>query len=176
MIYLAFDQPTCDRILSGEQTVVTYPASTLWWPTTQHDEVGPRSLFLPSLCGLRVAVARLPEKMPSLYDRRDRPVYAGGAIVGSATVAAVVPTYGPRSPDEPRNLIGLEHVDLTPGRWAVILTDAAPCEQRCPWCCTTRDGYTLRDDGRAACHVCHDKTICASIPYSASGPFSEWTP
>ena len=168
MIVLSFDLDTARRIVNGEQTVVTYPGVDGFATYLRASD----GVMVPltDLVGQTVAVARLGSldvdsvgrAFAAALDKKGTGAqhlrWEPGAIVGSATVAAVQQRVG-----EDRGQVG----------WAVILTDAAPCEQRCPWCRGTGIGDLL---DRTYCEQCHGSQMAWPIPYDQPGPISEWSP
>lgn len=159
MPVLSFPADTADRIVNGEQTVVTYGTAT--YAGRHLREV------VSGLVGQPVAVAALPE--PGRDDASGGVSATPGAIVGSATVAAVEQIVNRQREAE----------GLGVTRTAVILADAAPCEQRCPRCGHTDDpGQVIwpTTGCLTRCDTCEGKATCAPIPYDHPGPISEWTP
>ena len=162
MIVAHFDADTAARIVGGRQTVATYDSE---WAT----EV---EVNLNDLRGQRIGIARE-------WDHRGR-WRPRPAIVGSVTVAAVVPIYEGMNyaVGMLRKQKGLPLADFTPGRYAVIFTDPATCEQRCPACGTVYEiGANITHAQSKAWTECeHCEDTCAPIPYDVDGPFSEWVP
>lgn len=138
---------------------------------------------------------------------------ARGAIVGSAHIVDCVPMYRPGNDPEPngkRLAIGPEYLMLetpsegggtvqrftdqlpfglfTPGRWAILLEDAKPTSDRCPWC--WGDGMGLTEHPGAleldqspleawgyGCRVCEGAGKCDPVPAKGQQGFPwEWTP
>lgn len=112
-----------------------------------------------------------------------------GAVVGSAVLTDCVPITnvwpGPdcahlamrgdqrlelvhRSADSDNGSIvdvtdQLPYGDFTPGRWAWILEDAQPCEQRCPMC--WGKGFSeVSDLTYSPCALCHAAGVCGPVP------------
>lgn len=122
-----------------------------------------------------------------------------GAVVGSAVVAACSPilsgdiardSYPPDAlfvctSGEHRELWRdsvwevdlsdqLPYGDFSPGRFAWLLTDAAPTTERCPWCWLTP--ADVKEGLWAACHVCGFGGSCAAIPAKGGQRIWNWQP
>lgn len=153
MIVLGFKPDEAQRILTGVQTVATYPDCYV-------PAVVVTVADLSELVGQTVAVARLLEVTRWSMARTDCE-YEPGAIVGSVTVESVVQIVTEYDDNDRPTAAG--DADLTPGRWALIFTDPAPCEHNCLVCLTR---------GWVGAHNRHGDPI----PYAIDGPIGEWTP
>lgn len=122
-----------------------------------------------------------------------------GCVVGSAVIDDVVPIIAGRMDEDwtpPmmlqdeygltlfHRLLGgqrdlsrqLAYQSFEPGKWAVILTDPAPCEKRCPTCLggsgTTFDGHG--ESYFLDCPTCSAQGRLAPFPLDASGTWGVW--
>lgn len=138
-----------------------------------------------AVIGSAVLAACLPIETPdSEVARAERMVWTSGA--GDLKIARYEPGSEPDGHpwvDEVDVSDQLPYGDFAPGRWAWVLTDAAPCEDRCPACWGTIPravpGHCIDIDGEwwhkpgdcvtcdccdATCPVCHGDGRCGPIP------------
>lgn len=73
--------------------------------------------------------------------------------------------------------------DFAPGRWAWLLDDIKPVNERCPWCWGAR--FACPQHGRSAkcrhgtaptCHVCDGRGACDPIPARGQQGLWNWEP
>lgn len=113
------------------------------------------------------------------------PIYAGPAVRGVGNGFYVVGAFLDRRREgtgDDFSVVGyddqLPFADFTPGRWAVLLTDVARTEDRCPacWgrafdCDHPRHGMSLG----CICGVC-DSGTCPPIPWRGHPGIWRWEP
>lgn len=130
-----------------------------------------------------------------------------GAVVGSAVIEACYPIVEPFTVTPTDDTISrtgdrlvlwpaeqggvnisdqLPYGDFTPGRYAWLLTDAAPTTERCPWCWGRVHPTGLLRHGEPAngrtygdlmpCDVCFRDGRCEPIPVKGRQRIWNWTP
>lgn len=128
-----------------------------------------------------------------------------GAVVGSGVVEACLPIVAEDDLDDDDSRQGVVRIydegacmpspggvrsisdqlpygDFTPGRWAWLITDAAPTTELCPWClgdgCDSPCLGAHPDDGRPhnPCPVCGRIGNCDPIPARGHQRIWNWQP
>lgn len=166
-------------------------------PTCRGDAVLPPVLsgrFTVAVDGAIVGTATAEEVLPVVDDIEKVPPDSNGVEVLGGVVVIFGSEKREDSPDAKPyregkvvrdgegQALSAAVLDLRPGGWVVLLSDAAPTTERCPECWGSRFMFYRRFNGgaggsfREECHTCGSDGSCPPVPVESApaGTVTTW--